>query len=142
MKSREGNKEIALRAHEAFINGDLAALRGYLAPDCVLHQCGFLEPIRGAQHIGEFAGSGGAVSERKRWVEAVVAEGDTVAIRWTTSGLYTGPMLEGAPGKQVTFGSMTFMRFESGKIAEAWNIQDTASLRTQLEEPAEPIASR
>jgi predicted ester cyclase len=135
----EANKALALRAHEAFVNGDIASLRDYLTPDCVLHQCGFLEPIRGAQHIGEFAGGGGAVSERKRWVEEAVAEGDTVAVRWTTSGLYTGPMLHGAPGKPVTFGSMTFIRMQDGKIAEIWNIQDTASLRTQLEEP---VASR
>lgn len=142
MMSTEANKAIALRAHEAFVNGDIEALRGYLAPDCVLHQCGFLEPIRGARHIAEFAGGGGAVLERKRWVETVVAEGDTVAIRWTTSGRYTGPMLEGAAGKQVIFSSMTFVCLQDGRIVEIWNIQDTASLRTQLEEPAEPVGSR
>jgi hypothetical protein len=113
----------------------MTAMRAYLAPDCVLHQCGVLDPIRGAAAVGAFAGGGGAVAERKRWVEAVVAEGDMVAIRWTTSGRYTGPMLPSSAEKQVTFGSMTFIRMQNGKIAEIWNIQDTASLRAQLEEP-------
>lgn len=33
---------------------------------------------------------------------------------------------------------MTFIRFEDGKIAEIWNIQDTATMQTQLRMPARP----
>jgi predicted ester cyclase len=138
----EENKELVLQAHERFLEGDVEGLERFLAPDCVLHQCGFLEPLRRSELRGFLGGGGRALSDRRRWVEAVVAEGDTVAIRWTTTGRHTGFLLREATGKQVTFGSMTFVRVRDGKIAEIWNIQDTATLRTQLEEPAEPVGRR
>jgi predicted ester cyclase len=31
---------------------------------------------------------------------------------------------------------MTFVRFEDARIAEIWNIQDTATLQSQLQEAA------
>jgi len=136
------NKEIVLRAHEAFVNGDVAALEAFLAPDCVLHQCGFLEPLRGRSIRELIIGGGRALSERRRRVEAVVAEGDTVAIRWTTTGRHTGFLLREPTGKEVSFGSMTFVQVRDGKIVEIWNIQDTASLRTQLDELDETVRSR
>ncbi len=62
----EANKAMVLRAHEGFLAGDVEQLEGYLAPDCVLHQCGFLEPLSGSR-LREFLGSGGqALSDRKR----------------------------------------------------------------------------
>ncbi len=68
----------------------------------------------------------------------MVAEGDTVAIRWTTTGKHTGFLIGEPTGRQVSFGSMTFVRVQDGKVAEIWNIQDTATLRTQLDEATEP----
>lgn len=131
------NKALALRAHEAFRAGDAATIESLLAPDCLLHQCGFLEPLRGSDLRRFLSGGGQGLSDRERRVEAVVAEGDMVAIRWTTTGRHTGFLMREQTGKQVSFDSMTFMRVEGGKIAEIWNIQDTASLKTQLDEMAE-----
>jgi predicted ester cyclase len=138
MMTTEDNKAMVLRAHEAFLAGDTSTLESFLAPDCALHQCGFLEPLRGS-HLREFIGGGGRLSDLRRWVETVVADGDTVAIRWTTTGRHTNFLIREPTGKQVSFSSMTFARVEDGKIAEIWNIQDTASLSTQLAEEKEPV---
>jgi predicted ester cyclase len=141
MITTEENKAMVLRAHEAFLAGDTATLESLLAPDCALHQCGFLEPLRGSRLFELIRGGGQALSDRKRWVEAVVAEGDTVAIRWTTTGRHTGFLIREPTGKQVSFSSMTFVRVRDGRISEIWNIQDTSTLRTQLWESATPVGS-
>jgi ketosteroid isomerase-like protein len=127
-------RDLALRAHAAFFAGDGATLDSLLAPDCTLHQCGFLEPLTG-QEIKRFSQVGGqALSDRRVRVETAVVEGDMVALRWTSTGRHTGYLVPEATGKEVAFDSMTFFRVEGGKIAEAWNIQDRSSLMTQLEE--------
>jgi predicted ester cyclase len=137
----EDNKVLALRAHGAFAAGDASTLESFLAPECALHQCGFLEPLRGSELREFIAGGGQRLSDRRLWVEAVVADGDTVAIRWTTTGRHTRFLIREPTGKQVSFSSMTFARVEDGRIAEIWNIQDTASLATQLAEKDEPAVT-
>ena len=128
-------KALVLRAHQAFVAGDMATLETVLAPECVLHQCGFLEPLRG-DRLRDLIRGGLRLSQRRSWIEAVVAEGDTVAICWTTTGRHTNFLIREPTGRQLTFSSTTFIRVEGDRIAEIWNIQDTASLATQLAEEA------
>ena len=62
-----------------------------------------------------------------------MADGDTVAARWTMSGRHTSSFLREPTGQQVSFTVMTFARFEDGKIVEFWNNWDMATLMTQLD---------
>lgn len=41
----------------------------------------------------------------------------------------------------VSFPSMSFLRFQGGKIAEIWNIQDVSTMHTQLGEPSVSVDS-
>jgi predicted ester cyclase len=68
----------------------------------------------------------------------MVGEGDLVAIHWRTTGRHHDPDEPEPDGRRVSCPSMTFIRFERGRIAEIWDIQDTATLQTQLRTPAEP----
>ncbi|HZT97446.1 MAG TPA: nuclear transport factor 2 family protein [Chloroflexota bacterium] len=127
-------KQVVERAFEAFAAGDVETLRSVLAPDCVLHQCGFLNPVTGADAILELAGrSEGRLSDRTRRISAIVSEGDLVAIRSTVTGKHTGPMFRNPTGRQLQFDVMMFVRLAGGKVAEIWNIQDTASILSQLD---------
>lgn len=66
-------------------------------------------------------------------VEDMVAEGDTVAVRWTATGTHEGQLMDLPPtGKEVTLKGMNFLRFEDGKIAEDWVIWDSMGLMQQL----------
>ena len=54
-------------------------------------------------------------------VEAVVADGDDVAVRWTWHGTHTGTFRAWAPtGKAVTDTGMAFYRLERGRVVRAW----------------------
>ncbi len=66
-------------------------------------------------------------------VEAMVAEGDLVAVRWAGRGTNTG---EGnglpATGRKFTFRGVTFFRLRDGRIAEEWNVIDKLDGLRQL----------
>jgi steroid delta-isomerase-like uncharacterized protein len=69
-------------------------------------------------------------------VEALVAEDDLVAARWTMSGTHSGPWAGVAPtGKRIRFTGVNFFRLADGKIAEISNLRDDLGLREQLGVP-------
>jgi predicted ester cyclase len=139
--SAEENKAIVRRAFEAaFVKQDAAALDELLAPGCVIHQCGVLQPINRDRVKNGLSGQR-ALSDREQRLEAIVAEGDTVAVRWTLSGRHTSDLFRAATGKRVWFTVMTFARLEGGKVVEVWNNWDTATLLAQLDTPEEVAAS-
>jgi steroid delta-isomerase-like uncharacterized protein len=57
----------------------------------------------------------------------LVAEGDTVAARFTCSGTHTGEWLGHPPtGRRFELiDEVTFFRFENGRIAGSWTLEDT-----------------
>lgn len=132
--SRE-NKAIVRRALEALMSGNCPEgthpLDELLTPDCALHQCGFLEPIRGASGIRALPRSG-PLTNRQVQLEQIVGEDDMVAIHWKTTARYTDPDEPEIDGSLVSFPAMSFVRLEGGKIAEIWNIADVATLQTKL----------
>jgi steroid delta-isomerase-like uncharacterized protein len=72
-------------------------------------------------------------------LDQVLAENDRVAFRLTGRGTHKGNFMGIPPtGKQVSFGSMTFIRIEDGKVAERWGIIDIPGLMQQLGEPGQP----
>jgi hypothetical protein len=75
-------------------------------------------------------------------VERMVGEGDLVAMQWRTTVRYSDPTMPDLDGRSVSFPSMTFIRFEGGKIVQMWNIQDTSTMQTQLHALTEPAGSR
>ena len=127
----DDNRAIVRAAFDAFMSDDQSALDDLLAPDCVLHQCGFLEPIRGAEAI-RHRRAGQFLSERQTHLKQIVADGDLVAIQWQTSGLYANAHRPDKLGQPILFGSMSFMRLDGGKIREIWNIQDMSTVSAQL----------
>src|SRR4030067_2191008 len=72
-------------------------------------------------------------------LDQVFAENDHVAIRLTGHGTHKGNFMGIPPtGKQVSFGGMTFIRIQDGKVAERWGISDIPGLTQQLGEPRQP----
>ena len=59
-------------------------------------------------------------------VEDVVADGDRLAARCAVR------VVQANTGKQAEFGGMCFMHLKNGKISQAWNNFDFASMRQQL----------
>jgi ketosteroid isomerase-like protein len=129
-------KEMARRFFDVFAAGDLTRLRDLLPPDAVIHQCGFLAPIAGRAVLQGTFRAGRRIRDREVRLERLIGEGDTVALHWRTNGVYVDPASPERDGVRVSFPSMTFVRFENGRIAEIWNIQDTSTLQSQIDEAA------
>ena len=69
-------------------------------------------------------------------LDQVLAENDHLAIRLTGRGTHKGNFMGIPPtGKQVSFGGMTFIRIQDGKVAESWGISDIPGLMQQLGGP-------
>jgi predicted ester cyclase len=65
--------------------------------------------------------------------EAMVAEGDTVAVRRTFRGTHRGSLMGLPPtGRRVTLSEMAMLRVANGKFVEAWNNTDDLGLLRQL----------
>jgi steroid delta-isomerase-like uncharacterized protein len=80
--------------------------------------------------------------EDARWtVDDIVANGDTVAIRWTGSGTHTRE-LNGMPPthRRVNVAGMIFFKFRNGKISESYDVWDTFGMMQQLGVVPQPSA--
>jgi len=63
-----------------------------------------------------------------------IAEGDYVVLRLSVGGTHDRADFAGRPasGRRLTWESIRIMRFEGGKIAETWAMQDRLGLMEQL----------
>jgi len=63
-----------------------------------------------------------ALPDIKATIQAVVAEGDHVAMWNTATGTHRGELFGMPPsGKQISMNDFHFFRFHDGKIVEHWN---------------------
>jgi len=87
--------------------------------------------LAGFKHGGAWLhrGLAGFVSK----IDALVAEGDTVAVRWNAQGVHLRSFYgEPASGKVIVMRGMTFHRIEKGRIAEDWEVIDYDDFKRQL----------
>src|SRR5205085_4467564 len=97
--SVEDTKQVARRAFEALTAGDRGALQNLLAPEAVLHQCGFLDPLPAHSFLsGEFPRRGPLIDRQVR-LQRMIGEGDLVALHWLTTGRYRDPESPELDGK-------------------------------------------
>lgn len=66
-------------------------------------------------------------------VDRIIAEGDMVALHWSSSGTNT-VAVPGFPGQgeRATVDGMSFFRFADGKIVEEWSTYDNLTILKQL----------
>lgn len=131
--STDDNKELVRRYLAAFNDRDRESLRELLAEDVVEH--GTHETLRGFEAIESFLDEQfRAFPDYSGTTEAMVAEGDTVAVRYTVRGTHTGKYREVDPtGHTVEWTGTGFYRIEDGEIAEIWLEADRLGLLDQLE---------
>jgi len=130
-------REIGRRFREDLWNtGDLTPADDLVARDCPFHaQIPFpIDFARGpdaVRHLVFFYHM--AFSEIRVTADQIVAEGDTVVVRWTARGRHTGHLLGLPPtGRETVITGIDMLRIEDGKIAEAWVSWDTLGLVEQL----------
>jgi steroid delta-isomerase-like uncharacterized protein len=135
--SAESNKALARRWFEEVWNqGKESTIdelfppqgkaHGWPEPDSVLHGPEGFKAIH-RQFTGTF-------SDIHIEIDAIVAEENLIAVRWTCSMKHTGDGLGfPATGKHVVLPGASFLTCQDGKLMDGWNYMDLTKMTQQLQ---------
>ena len=131
--STEQNKMLARRLFEEMWNSkNLAVVDELVAPNFVFHNS--VQTLYGPEGFKQFATTyHTAFPEAHFTVEDVIAEGDTVALRWSARATHKGELLGIPPtGKEVTVTGITITLISNGKSVESWGEFDALGMLQQI----------
>jgi len=125
------NKALVRRfVAEFWSKGNLAAADELMTPDVIIHQPQ-VDGIAGLKAFNTHLRA--AFPDWYSTPDELIAEGDTVAERWTGRGTHRGAFQGIAPtGMQVAVPGVVFYRLVDGKIAEFRGQFDQLSMMQQL----------
>ena len=133
--SLEQNKATARRwSEELWGRGNLAVADEIIAPDYVRHDPGDPFPARGPEDVKRLVTMlRTMLPDFRIEVEEIVAEGELVVSRYTTTATDTRGFMGKAPtGKSIRTSAMQMFRFDHGKIVESWAARDDLGTLRQL----------
>jgi steroid delta-isomerase-like uncharacterized protein len=136
----EENKALARRWVEILTQGNFDVAEEIYAPDFVAHDPAMPEDVRGVEGRKEFYNMyRSAFPDAEITIEEQVAEGNTVATRWTGRGTHQGELMGVPPsGNRAEVVGITISRIEGGKIVEEWDIYDALGMMQQIGAIPEP----
>jgi serine phosphatase RsbU (regulator of sigma subunit)/predicted ester cyclase len=129
MSKAEENKALVRRFMEARAKADLNAIEEMMAPNFISHDF-FPSQQPGREGLKRrIAAIAATFSNRRRFIEDQVAEGDKVATRYTLRATHDRRELMGvAPtGREVSYKAIVIHRISGGKIAEEWGLTTSES---------------
>jgi steroid delta-isomerase-like uncharacterized protein len=114
--------------------GNLEAIPDFVSSDLIFWGPYASEPIRGLKGFTELIAMLHAAFDDFHITEGeMVVEGDTVATRWTASGVHRGEFMGTGPsGEPFHFTGTGFYRIVEGKIVEAWSFNNSVEVIRQL----------
>jgi predicted ester cyclase len=139
----EANKEVARRvSQEIWSGGNVELIDRLVTPDYVRH--GSDAELAGREALRQtILGLRAGVPDWTETIEAILAEGDLVAYRYTGRGTYRG-QLPGLPppnGQPFVLKGLVLHQIVDGQVVETWSVFDQVSLLVQLGAmPAPPAA--
>ena len=135
MSEQDDNKALIRQViEEALNNGRLAIADTAFTADYVAHVPGAPRLPPGPEAFRRVARLWrSACSDWHMTIQQLVAEGDIVANRFTTTATHDG-MLLGLPptGRSFTVNGMEFHRLKGGQVAESWISDDIPGILVQL----------
>jgi steroid delta-isomerase-like uncharacterized protein len=131
----ETNKATIRRfVEEVWNEGNLSAADGYIAPTYTHHDSSTRDFGRGPE--GErmrVTLYRSAFPDLRFTIEDLIADGDLVAVRWSSRGTHDGQLDQIPPtGKPVSITGVSVVRFADGKIVEGWISWDTLGMLQQI----------
>ena len=133
--STETNKATIRRwIEEGWNKGNLALLEEIYTPNVVQHDPNSPMPVTNAQELKAYVGAyQTAFPDLTFKIDDLLAEGDKVLWRFTSSGTHRGSLGPiPATGKSVTVTGMALFRFVNDKVAEVWVNVDILGLMQHL----------
>jgi len=127
------NKELYRRVVDDLNRGDLESSLAFTAPDATLN--GRPMGREGDKHRAEMLAR--AFPDQHYELQEMVAEGDTLVVRWRMTGTHkrdlVGPtMTVPATGKRLDMWGMSMYRIEDGMAKEIWERFDMMEFLRQL----------
>ena len=125
----EANKDTVRRLFAAFAQCDLPAMDAVLAPDFRTHSVspGCSDDAEGLKQSAVLSHAG--LQECRNEIEDLFAEGDRVAVRYTTRAVHGGTLFGIAPsGRRITMTGIEVYRVVDGKVVEMWGEADLSEL--------------
>ncbi len=130
MATLEAHKQVVWQYVEAFNCGDFEALRNLFTPDALIYGVLGWGAIAQALPIWQELHTALAIQLK---VEEMIAEGDTVAVRYIESGTFRATWRGQAPtGKSYELGAMEWFTLREGKIQRRWGARDALAQMRQL----------
>lgn len=130
---QRANKRLVAAYHRRLWgDGDLTAIDDVIAPDAITHWgdagSNTIAAVR-ADAERYFAG----FTEVTTHIDDLVAESDKVVLRWSTTGVHTGPYGRvAATGRTITMHGVDIYRLSDGRIVEAVSTWDGLGAFQQL----------
>ena len=117
---------------EVFLRGSFDSVDELVTEDFTPHAWGRMRPGReGLKQAIERVSAG--LSDPSMTIDDMIAEGDRVAVRLTSSAIQTGPFM-GIPasGRRYEIGEIHWFRLREGRICEHWHEADFLGMLRQL----------
>jgi steroid delta-isomerase-like uncharacterized protein len=128
--SVEANKQLVLKYVEAFNCGDTEALRALFTDDALVYGVLGWGGMEKVVPIWRELHDALAVELQ---VEAIIAEGETVAVRYAERGKSVGTFRGQAPtGKSYEVVAMEWFIIKDGRIHKRWGARDSAAQARQM----------
>jgi len=126
----EENKALARGWADIFNQGNVDLVDEIYAPNYVDHDPAMPEDVRGPEGAREYYSMySSAFPDAQITIEEQVAEGNTVATRWTGRGTHQGELMGVPPsGNRVEVMGVTISHIEGGKVVEEWDIYDALGM--------------
>jgi len=140
--SIDQNKQVARDfIDRVFVHGDAAAIDELAADDFRAHTFG-PQPVGRDALKAALPRVAAGITDPEFRIEDVIAEGDRVAVRLTSSATHTGTFM-GVPasGNRYSIQEIHIFGIRDGKVVEHWHEFDKAALLAQLR-PTEQAATR
>jgi predicted ester cyclase len=105
----------------------------YVTPDVKWHG-GTLGTVEGPENlVGLLQGFIGALPDLTAQEQDIVADGDTVSVRFVVEATHLGNLLGFEPtGRRVRWDAVDVYRLRDGKISEEWAADDLTAILSQI----------
>ena len=129
----EENKEVARQIVERiFMHQEDEAIDELVAEDFVPRTFGPMPRGREGLRAGMQRAAAG-VSDAEFTIHDLIAEGDRIAVRLTSSARHTGPFMGIEPtGRRYSIDEIHILRIRDGQLVEHWHAFDKGALLAQL----------
>ena len=142
MSTPNANKDLLKQYLQAFNDRDRKGMSDFLAEDVVHH--GIHDELHGVDEVLDFLDRHlDMFPDYAGETEAIVAEGDTVVVRYSVSGTHEGEYRDLEPtGNSAEWTGIAMYRVEDDRIAEIWLEENRLGLLEQLEAVQPPAHLR